>query len=128
MAGEVGHVVYATRMATFLGEKVQQASFWAGTLFPDIRHLGVASRKTTHEGNLSLSNLVGDNDFITGMRVHSWIDDVRIKYLHEENIKEELPWHPFVTHALKLVEDEFLYDRYDDWNLINRALSRVYDE
>lgn len=128
MAGEVGHVVYGARMATFLGDKVEHVSFWVGTLFPDIRHLGVTSRKRSHESDLSLSGLVGENDFATGMKVHAWIDETRTKFLESANMKEELPWHPFVPHALKLVEDELLYDRYDDWNLIFRALNRVYEE
>ena len=128
MAGEVGHVVYAARMATFLGEKVNSVAFWAGTLLPDIRHLGITSRQSTHHANLSLDALVGKNDFETGMRVHAWIDETRNVFLERSNIKEELPWHPFVPHALKLVEDEWLYDSFNDWNLIHSALNKIYEE
>lgn len=128
MAGEVGHVVYAARVATFLGEKVGSVSFWAGTLLPDIKHLGIKSRQSTHPEDVSLDKLVGKNDFETGMRVHAWIDETRNKFLEQSNIKEILPWHPFVPHALKLLEDEWLYDRFDDWNLIHRSLNKVYEE
>jgi hypothetical protein len=128
MAGEVGHVVYAARLVTFLGEKVGSVGFWTGTLFPDIRHLGITSRRQTHTGDLSLDKLVGENDFETGMRVHAWIDETRNKFLEQSNMKELLPWHPFVPHALKLVEDEWLYEHFDDWNLIHRALNKVYED
>jgi hypothetical protein len=128
MAGEVGHVVYAARLLTWLGDAVKHPSYWAGTLFPDIRHLGVTSRRRTHPANVSLQSLPGHNDFLTGMRVHAWVDAIREQFFREQNTKESLPWHPFVPHAIKLVEDELLYDRYEDWNLIHRVLNQTYDD
>lgn len=125
MAGEVGHVVYAARLLTYLGDKVKSPSYWVGTLFPDIRHLGVVSRQRTHHKDVSLHTLVGQNDFQTGMRVHAWIDRTREKFFHDEHIKEQLPWHPFVPFALNLLEDELLYSHFDDWNLIIQALATV---
>ncbi len=127
MAGEIGHVVYAARMLTYLGEKVQDPIYWIGTLFPDIRHIGITSRHLTHPTGVTVTTLLGKNDFVTGMRVHSWIDATREYYLRTQHMKETLPWHPFVPHALKLMEDEFLYDHFDDWNLIHRLLNQVND-
>ncbi len=127
MAGEIGHVVYAARLLTYLGNQVQDPAYWIGTLFPDIRHLGVVSRHHTHVSNVSLSALASDNDFMTGMRVHSWVDSTREHYLKTKNMKETLPWHPFVPHALKLLEDELLYNHFDDWNLIHRLLNTVHE-
>lgn len=128
MAGEVGHVVYGARLLHYLGDSVQDPSYWAGTLFPDIRHFGIVSRKRTHVDDVTLRSLVGVNDFETGMRVHAWVDATRERYLHDRHIKEVLPWHPFVPHALKLAEDEILYDVFEDWNLIHRVLGQVYNE
>lgn len=128
MAGEVAHVVYGARVLTYLDDKVTSPEFWAGTLFPDIRHLGIVSRQRTHFDNVSLETLAGGRDFETGMRVHTWVDATRDQFLREANMKEALPWHPFVPHALKLVEDDLLYGRFDDWNLIQRALNKIYDE
>lgn len=127
MAGEVGHVVYGARLLHYLGDKVQDPSYWAGTLFPDIRHFGIVSRKRTHIDEVTLNSLAGKDDFETGMRVHAWVDATRERYLHDRHIKETLPWHPFVPHALKLVEDEILYDVFEDWNLVHRVLGNVYD-
>lgn len=128
MAGEIGHVVYAARLLTYLNQKVKNPIYWAGTLFPDIRHLGVVSRHRTHPDGVSLSSLIGTNDFVTGMRVHAWIDATREKFLHDQHMKEYLPWHPFVPHALKLVEDAMLYDHFNDWRLIHRILNDVYPD
>lgn len=128
MAGEIGHVVFAARMLTYLDDKVGNSSYWTGTLFPDIRHLGVLSRHSTHPESISLDSLVGKNDFHTGMRVHAWIDATREKFLRDNNVKERLPWHPFVPHALKLMEDELLYNRFQDWEMIQRTLNTVDDD
>jgi hypothetical protein len=128
MAGEVGHVVYGERVLQYFDNTVGNPSFWVGTLFPDIRHMGVVSRHRTHPEHVSLSSLPGLNDFQTGLRVHAWVDATRQRFLRDKHIKETLPWHPFVPHALKLVEDELLYDRFDDWNLIHRVLGNVYDD
>jgi hypothetical protein len=62
------------------------------------------------------------------MRVHSWIDLTREQWLREMNAKELLPWHPLTPFALQLVEDELLYEHFDDWNLIMRLLHRTHDE
>ncbi len=128
MAGEISHVVYGARTLERLGDKVKGSSFWAGTLFPDVRHLGIVSRRRTHPSDVSLDTLSGDNDFETGIRTHAWVDATRNKFLEEANIKESLQWHPFVPHALKLLEDELLYERFDDWNLIERVLNKVHDQ
>lgn len=128
MAGEVGHVIYAARILHHLKDKVQDTSFWSGTLLPDIKHFGIITRNRTHPEGVTLSTLVGNDDFTTGVRVHAWIDATREKFLQEQHIKEALPWHPFVPHALKLAEDELLYDMYTDWNLIHRALNEVRPE
>lgn len=128
MAGEVSHVVYAARVLARLGEAVRTPAYWAGTLFPNIRHLGIVSRQRTHAARISLETLVGASDFATGRRVHAWVDTTRSHFLTELNVKELLPWHPLVPHALALVEDAALYGHFDDWNLIHRALNKVYEE
>ncbi len=128
MAGEVGHVVYAARLLTHLGTAVTTPAYWLGTLFPDIRHLGVVSRQRTHTKESTLQTLLGQNDFQTGMRVHAWIDRTREQFLNNHHIKEQLPWHPFVPFALNLLEDELLYDHFDDWNLIVKTLATTNPE
>lgn len=128
MAGEIGHVVYAARLLTFLGPRVRDPLYWVGTLFPDIRHLGIVSRRRTHPSNVGLSSLPASSDFFTGLRVHAWIDATREKFFQEQHIKEQLPWHPFVPFCLNLLEDRLLYSYFDDWNLIHRLLNDVHHE
>jgi hypothetical protein len=126
MAGEIGHVVYAARLLTYLRDQVEDPEYWVGTLFPNIRHLNVPSRHMTHPHHVGLSSLAGNTDFATGLRVHSWVDATRSHYFAQEHMKELLPWHPLVPYAFDLLEDELLYSHFDDWNLIHRLLNTVH--
>ncbi len=121
-------MVYAARLLSYVGEKVSHPSYWVGTLFPNIYRIGSAQRFPTHPKPVGLSSLIGSSDFITGMRVHSWIDDTRDVYIKEHRIFEKLPWHPLLPLAFELLEDEILYPSFEDWNLVLRVLSSVHPE
>ena len=126
MAGEIAHVIYAARLLTYLGDSVSHSSYWIGALFPDIYRIERTSRFPTHPRPVSLATLVGKNDFITGMRTHSWIDDTREKYFRDKQAFEKLSWHPLLPFAFELFEDEVLYQSYSDWDHIVRILSTVH--
>lgn len=128
MAGEIAHIIYSARLLTYLGEDVSDPSYWTGALFPDIYRIGRTSRYPTHPRPVTLSTLVGKNDFTTGMRTHSWIDDTREKYFREHAPFEKLSWHPLLPFAFELFEDELLYSYYNDWSHIIRILSTIHPD
>jgi hypothetical protein len=57
MSGEIGHVIYAARIANYLGNQVDHPVFWVGTLFPNIKHLGAGSRQLLHAPDVTLATL-----------------------------------------------------------------------
>jgi hypothetical protein len=128
MAGEIAHVIYAARLLTHIGDTVSHPSYWIGTLFPDIYRIGRTSRYPTHPRPIGLSTILGNNDFVTGMRVHSWVDETRELYFREHAVFEKLSWHPLLPFAFELLEDEILYPYYTDWNLVHRILSTVHPD
>lgn len=128
MAGEIGHVVYGARALTWLGDTVTSRRYWLGTLFPNIRQLNVATRHQTHPAKVTRSTLVGENDFMTGLRVHAWVDETCDYYIRHTRGNDRLSWHPLIGLALKLLDDELLYDNYEDWDVITQALSIVDEE
>lgn len=128
MAGEIAHIVYAARLLTALQGRVSHHSYWVGTVFPDIYRLETSHRHPTHPKSVSLATIVGQNDFRTGMRVHAWIDETREHYIREHRVYERLPWHPLIPFALELFEDEILYDAYDDWGIMRRALAKIHPD
>ncbi len=125
MASEISHVVYAARVLTNLGNQVREPDYWVGTLFPNIYQLGIKARHRLHPDKVSLYSLVAENDFMTGLRVHAWVDITRENYLRNHFWKERLPWNPVVSEALRLLEDDLLYDYFDDWDLVYRLLNKI---
>ena len=128
MAGEIAHIVYAARLLTTLKSEVSHHSYWVGTVFPDIYRLRAPNRYPTHLRPVILSRIVGHNDFTTGMRVHTWIDETSEHYMREHRVYERLPWHPLLPFALELFEDEMLYGAYEDWGIVRRALATIYPD
>lgn len=125
MPSEISHVVYAARVLTNISSTVTDPIYWIGTLLPNIRRLGVRTRYPLHVDGVSLYSLIGADDFTTGMRVHSWIDLTCDQYWRETHIDDKLPWHPLSRYAFALLEDELLYDHFDDWNLLHRLLNQA---
>lgn len=128
MAGEIGHIVYGARVLTWLGDKVTSRRYWVGTLFPNIRLLNVAVRHQTHPVGVTQSSLIGENDFMTGVRVHAWVDETCEYYIKQCQVGDQLSWHPLIRLALKLLDDELLYDYYEDWDVITQALGLIDKE
>lgn len=128
MAGEIAHIVYAARILTMLKNSVSHHSYWVGTVFPDVYRMQTLRRYPTHLLHVNLASIVGQNDFQTGMRVHAWIDATRRHYMEEHQVYERLPWHPLLPFALELFEDMMLYNAYDDWNIVRRALHTIHTD
>lgn len=128
MPGEISHVIYAARVLTNVSDQVKDPLYWVGTLLPNIGKLGAKSRFPLHPRNVSLYSLLGQSDFATGMRVHAWMDETFGQYWETQRVADKLPWNPLTRIAYKLIEDQELYDHFDDWNLIHRLINKVNDE
>jgi hypothetical protein len=90
-----------------------QKEFIAGTLFPDIRYLGTISRNATHERGVTPEKIRATHCiFEAGMRLHSLVDEVREKYVHQSGVMEHLHLIPKNVRVLflKLLEDEILWN------------------
>lgn len=108
----------------------QKRSFILGTLFPDIRYLGIVTRNQTHEKGITLQKLLEtQSEFNKGKRLHAFVDKARENLVVKWKIYHRLknvPGHRKATF-LKLVEDEILFNR-KDWNEIRRFLSFLHPE
>lgn len=108
----------------------QKRSFILGTLFPDIRYLGVITRSQTHEKGVTLQKLKeNQSEFTKGKRLHAFVDKARealvVKWKIYQRLKN-VPGHR-KSLFLKLLEDEILFDR-QAWNDIRRYLSHLHQE
>lgn len=122
MVGEIAHVVYGARMLSFLGDAVSHTSYWNGILFPHIRSVHTRTRHPVHPHGVTRTSLVASNDFLTGIRVHSWVEHTKQSIDAHRLIDELLPTHPLTPYARSLAEDELLYDAYQEWDSVRKAL------
>lgn len=119
-AGPITHVYLAEQWLIYSTPQTpqQHSSFIVGTLFPDIRYLGVLSRKQTHPVGLTFDDIIkSPTPFVAGARFHALIDEKREDYVVKNNIYQYIKslGQGHDATLLKLVEDEILFDR------INRA-------
>jgi hypothetical protein len=109
----------------------EKRGFILGTLFPDIRYLGVTSRAETHEKGVTLDTLLAkQSPFSKGKRLHAFVDIEREKLIAKWNIYDKLkdfPEKKYKTTFLKLLEDEILYPRRD-WSDIKQYLAIIHPE
>ena len=128
MVGEIAHVVYAARLLSLLEDDVSHASYWNGVIFPNIRKINVQTRHHTHVHPIGITSLIGSNDFLTGMRVHAWIDETHDRFERHQEIAEHIPDHPLVPYARSLAEDQLLYGAFLDWDIVRKALRTIHSD
>ncbi len=134
MASQIAHIVYAKKYfdkmesgkadADFLDEerinynyKINRDEFILGTVFPDIRRIEPSiKRKDTHFKFEPLNlNFFGLTSFEAGWKFHLYCDMRREEILNEEKFYAIEKTTELAGHPAKLLEDELLYDEYDNW-------------
>lgn len=132
-AAPVTHAVLAKKWMA-LDEhytNAEKGSFILGTLFPDIRYLGVIDRNKTHEKNVTVERLkANQNPFTTGMWLHAFVDVEREKYVVKHHIYEKIaqvPGQQYKAMFLKLLEDEILFSK-EGWQDVRGYLTKLDPE
>ncbi len=128
-AAPIMHAYVAKIWLDKLGAKNQdQAAFYVGTLFPDIRYLGQCKRKNTHFKKVTLAEVQAQpNSFYKGLKLHSWLDETREKFAVEYGVYQHLEGIPKKHRAsfLKFLEDELIFKKVD-WQKVKSSLSNTY--
>ncbi len=130
MANQITHIALAEKKYDQLFSKFERVNFFIGTVFPDIRYLGVVEREKTHDKNCSLSDILdnGNTAFQAGVRYHCLVDVVREKFVTEQGLYALVPQSKYITQAVKCLEDEIYYPKVSDWSEYGRILQRVLSE
>lgn len=132
-AAPVVHIYLAEKWMTLHCpnySEVDRKAFLVGTLFPDIRYLGVISRSDTHELGVKLEDILNaKTPFFSGKKLHCYIDEQRENLVKEWKIYHKLPemTHEQRATFLKLVEDEILFSK-SDWKEARDALNKIEAE
>lgn len=118
MAAPITHLVFAITISS-----IDSRDFLVGNSFPDIRYLGSISREETHLPNES--RIVNTTSFISGVKFHQYIDELRGEYWRKNGIYEKLPKTPLSAQALKFCEDMIFYEKIKDWGVLAEYFRNV---
>ena len=116
MPTQISHIVLANKVYTKFFSGRSRKEFFIGSIFPDIRILKTITRKETHFTEIKMCELLQVNDFIAGIKFHSIIDLLRDQYIKDNNIFALCPKSKYRELALKILEEQVLYSKIDDWS------------
>lgn len=132
-AGPVMHVVLGERWLSLYAPQYTEEEkrlFLLGTVFPDIRYLGVIKRDQSHFKGITLEKVYhATSPFQRGMLFHSFVDEFREKYVYKSAIEKKFVEIPRALQGtfLKLVEDQIIHDKHD-WGKFRVYLSTIPEE
>ncbi len=128
MASSITHIVYGKKVFERLDNSLSWPEFVAGTLLPDIRYISGIDREKVHFPVVSEKEIPLNSSFNAGLYTHSFIDRKREEIVRDKGIYTYVSDNYEDGTAIKLLEDEFLYDRYNDWGGTIKLLDSFYPE
>lgn len=131
MAAPITHIALTEKVFDKFFSDKKRKDFYIGTVFSDIRHLGVIDRKSTHFplSSLNVKNIQEENNsFTAGLKFHSLVDDIRERFMESKNIYSLIPESKYKGQILKLLEDELYYDKVSNWKEFIEFLDDVLPE
>lgn len=104
--------------------------FMLGTVFPDIRYLGVIKRSQSHFKGVTLEKVYqATTPFQRGMLFHSFVDEFRDKLSRQRGLEKQFIDIPqrYRSPFLKLIEDQIIHEKYD-WAQFRLFLASIPEE
>jgi len=128
MATPITHLVLTDKIFNRYFSDKDKAKFFVGTSFPDIRYLARIDRTITHLPHPTMAEMIASPDFESGLKFHTYLDNVREGLVVRKNLYSFLPTSQFISHAMKFVEDTILYSKISNWKPIIRYFDKLYPE
>jgi len=108
----------------------EKQAFMLGTLFPDVKILGVQPIKDPYKEPASLEMVyMLTNPFEAGKKLHIFLDRLRDELIDKWNIRTLVGYLPqeHIDMFLGLLEDEILY-KDQSANTVRQFLSAIYED
>lgn len=109
---------------------LRHADFVLGTVFPDIRYPAKIDRDLTHIHEVTLSEMGQESSFRAGLLFHTYVDDFWNGYIRNyvNELSAVIPLTRPAFHALKILQDIYLYQEFDRWADIAGWLDTILEE
>lgn len=129
MAAPITHIVLSDKVFDKYFEDKNEKDFYLGISFPDIRYLKIIERDKSHFQNLSLQEIKTEkSSFLAGFKFHSFTDQAREKFVISNDIYSLYPKFKYLTESLKLLEDDILYGKLNNWEKIISYFNEITEE
>lgn len=129
MATQITHIVTADKVFDKYFPKLKKKDFYIGTVFPDIRYLGDVSRDATHVYDLTLRDVIDEeNSFKAGLKFHCLLDLVREDFVSKAGVYTLFTTTENKYSIPKLLEDEMFYEKVGNWEEIIRFFDDTLPE
>jgi len=131
MAAPITHIVLTEEVFNKHFSDKDRKDFYIGTVFPDIRYLGVIGRDKTHFSlqELNLEDVKKEqNSFTAGFKFHSLVDDIREGFVESRDVYSLIPESSHKIQALKILEDELYYGKVNNWKQFISFLDNILPE
>lgn len=117
MPWPVTHILVAEKVFDRYFPHLNRSVFIVGTSFPDIRYPARIDRDLTHFLPYPISEIQAQDSFRAGMLFHSLVDAVWNEYIRSmgEGLFSIVPHSRAMFHAMKVLQDQFLYPLSDRW-------------
>jgi hypothetical protein len=128
MASQIAHIIYARKyFEKHPAKPAYEDEFILGCVFPDIRRIDEnVKRKDTHmhfeNCNLDFKNM---SAFEAGWKFHAYCDMKREEILNNLGFYEIKGTADFWGQVSKQLEDELLYDKYNNWEKLVHYFNNV---
>jgi hypothetical protein len=128
MASQISHIIYARKyFEKHPAKPAYEDEFILGCVFPDIRRIDEnVKRKDTHlcfeTCDLNFTEL---SAFQAGWKFHTYCDMKREEILNNAGFYEINGSADFWGQAAKQLEDELLYEKYNNWEKLIHYFNNV---
>ncbi len=124
------HILTAETVYPVHFSHLDHPAFILGTVFPDIRYPAKIDRGLTHIHQVSLSEMGRQPAFRAGLLFHTYADDFWNHYIggYADELFALIPHTQPAFHALKILQDIYLYREFDRWAEVAGWLDTILPE
>jgi hypothetical protein len=130
MSWPATHILIAEKVFDRYFNHLNRKAFILGTSFPDIRYPAKIDRDKTHIKNIPLATIQKQTAFQAGLLFHTYVDSLwnTFVYRHQDALFSIVPHNRPMFHTLKILQDQLLYSKLNDWPLIVTYFKTILPE
>ncbi len=130
MSWPATHILIAEKVFDPYFIHLNRKAFILGTSFPDIRYPANIDRDKTHIKNIPLATIQTQSAFQAGLLFHTYVDSLWNTFVdsHRDALFSIVPHNRAMFHTMKILQDQLLYSKFNDWPRIVTYFETILPE